>query len=412
MKLKGSSILSREQVNLLKKTRLNFLWFPKRFERLYTKCYRNEAADEFHYRGIIILILYVYLASGISQVLPDDQVIPWISLYGWVGVIIFSVWVMSFVKRFNPWFDYYVCFGSILSVAISFILVNGLEQVQNTVLFHTAMMYAVIIIYGFVGLRFYTALIAGWLGGLIGLIVSNHMNTTIDWTLLNRTYTFSSFLGMSMAYFIDRQHRENFLKNCIIEHNHLELIQQAQQLSKLSQIDALTGLANRRYLDEILQNEWERAIRYTKPITAMMIDIDYFKFYNDALGHVQGDECLKRIAFMLNSATSNQQDVLVARYGGEEFLLIFPQTNEQQAKQWAEQLIKSMHQLALPHPSSPISACVTLSIGVATLIPSYEESISEFITSTDHALYLAKHRGRDQYQIAMSQEVPPLAIAK
>ena len=411
MKLQSSSILSKEQVDLLKKTRLNFLWFPKRFERIYAECYRNEAAYEFRYRGIIIIILYLYLSLGIYQVLPEDQVIPWISLYGWVGVIIFVAWLMSFVKRFNSWFDYYVCIGSTLSVAISFIVVNGLEGVQNTVLFHTAMMYAVVIIYGFVGLRFYPALIAGWLGGLIGLIVSNHMNATIDWTLLNRTYTFSSFLGMSLAYFIDRQHREHFLKDCIIEHNHLELVQQAQQLSKLSQIDALTGLANRRYLDEILQNEWERAIRYTKPITAMMIDIDYFKFYNDALGHVQGDDCLKRIAFMLNSSTSSQQDVLVARYGGEEFLLIFPQTNEQQAKQWAEQLIKSMHQLALPHPSSPISSYVTLSIGVATIIPSYAESISEFITSADHALYLAKHRGRDQYQIAV-YEVPPLAIAK
>ncbi|MHA3080252.1 GGDEF domain-containing protein [Acinetobacter sp. ANC 5502] len=411
MKLQSSSILSKEQVDLLKKTRLNFLLFPKRFERIYTECYRHEAAYEFRYRGIIIIILYLYLCLGIYQVLPEDQVIPWISLYGWVGVIIVVAWLMSFVKTLNSWFDYYVCIGCTLSVAISFILVNGLEEAQNTVLFHTAMMYAVVIIYGFVGLRFYTALIAGWLGGLIGLIVSNHMNATIDWTLLNRTYTFSSFLGMSLAYFIDRQHREHFLKNCIIEHNHLELVQQAQQLSKLSQMDALTGLANRRYLDEILQNEWERAIRYTKPITAMMIDIDYFKFYNDALGHVQGDDCLKRIAFMLNSSTSNQQDVLVARYGGEEFLLIFPQTNEQQAKQWAEQLIKNMHQLVLPHPSSPISPYVTLSIGVATIIPSYAESISEFITSADHALYLAKHRGRDQYQIA-EYEVPPLAIAK
>ncbi|MHA3116652.1 GGDEF domain-containing protein [Acinetobacter sp. ANC 4635] len=411
MKLQSSSILSKEQVDLLKKTRLNFLLFPKRFERIYTECYRHEAAYEFRYRGIIIIILYLYLSLGIYQLLPEDQIIPWISLYGWVGVIIVVAWLMSFVKTLNSWFDYYVCIGSTLSVAISFILVNGLEEVQNTVLFHTAMMYAVVIIYGFVGLRFYTALIAGWLGGLIGLIVSNHMNATIDWTLLNRTYTFSSFLGMSLAYFIDRQHREHFLKDCIIKHNHLELVQQAQQLSKLSQMDALTGLANRRYLDEILQNEWERAIRYTKPITAMMIDIDYFKFYNDALGHVQGDDCLKRIAFMLNSSTSNQQDILVARYGGEEFLLIFPQTNEQQAKQWAEQLLKHMHQLALPHPSSPISSYVTLSIGVATIIPSYAESISEFITSADHALYLAKHRGRDQYQIA-EYEVPPLAIAK
>lgn len=325
MRLQGSNILSRKQVDLLKKTRLNFVWFPKDFERIYQQQYRQEAAYEFRYRGMIIFILYLYLSFGIYQVLPKDHVWAWLSYYSWVGVIVLAAWVISFVKKLTPWFDHYVCLGSALSVAISFILVNSLEGVKNTVLLHTAMMYAVIIIYGFVGLRFYTALIAGWGGGLLGLLVSKHLNADIDWTLLNRTYTFSSFLGMSLAYFTDRQHRENFLQNCIIEHSHLELVQQAQQLSKLSQLDALTGLANRRYLDEVLENEWHRAIRYSSPLTIMMIDIDYFKLYNDALGHVQGDECLKRIALLLSTVTAENSDTLVVRYGGEEFLLLFPE---------------------------------------------------------------------------------------
>ncbi|WP_111894051.1 GGDEF domain-containing protein [Acinetobacter sp. MB5] len=411
MNLQGSSILGRKQVDLLKKTRLNFLWFPKRFERLYRERYCNEAAYEFRYRGFIILILYLYLSLGIYEVLPDSQVMAWALLYGWVGIIIFIAWISSFIKKLNSWFDYYASIGSTLSVTISFILVNGLQQVQNTVLFHTAMMYAVIIIYAFVGLRFYTALLAGWLGGLLGLIISNHMNAMIDWTLLNRTYTFSSFLGMSLAYFIDRQHRENFLKNCIIEHNHLELVQQAQQLSKLSQIDSLTGLANRRYLDEILEKEWQRAIHCSMPLTIMMIDIDYFKLYNDSLGHIQGDECLKRIAFMLSCAKAKHSDAVIARYGGEEFLLLFPQTDEKEAQARAEELMKKVHQLALPHPSSSISSYVTLSMGVATTIPLYGETVSELVGMADHALYLAKHRGRDQYQIATSHR-PPLAIAE
>lgn len=412
MWLQGSNILSRKQVDLLKKTRLNFVWFPKDFERIYQQQYRQEAAYEFRYRGMIIFILYLYLSFGIYQVLPKDHVWAWLSYYSWVGVIVLAAWVISFVKKLTPWFDHYVCLGSALSVAISFILVNSLEGVKNTALLHTAMMYAVIIIYGFVGLRFYTALIAGWGGGLLGLLVSKHLNADIDWTLLNRTYTFSSFLGMSLAYFTDRQHRENFLQNCIIEHSHLELVQQAQQLSKLSQLDALTGLANRRYLDEVLENEWHRAIRYSSPLTIMMIDIDYFKLYNDALGHVQGDECLKRIALLLSTVTAENSDTLVVRYGGEEFLLLFPRTNAEEAQQQAERLIKETHQLAIPHPSSFIAPYVTLSIGVATMIPQADERISEFIISADHALYLAKRKGRNQYQITNNQPTIARAIAE
>lgn len=98
-------------------------------------------------------------------------------------------------------------------------------------LFHAAMMYAVIIIYGFVGMRFYTAVIAGWSGGLIAIAVTIFLNYPIDWTFLNRTYTFSSFLGMALAYAIDRQHRENYLQNCIIELNQLEMSKQSEQLS-------------------------------------------------------------------------------------------------------------------------------------------------------------------------------------
>jgi PleD family two-component response regulator len=89
---------------------------------------------------------------------------------------------------------------------------------------------------------------------------------------------------MALAYAIDRQHRENYLQNCMIELNRLELMRQAQQLSILSHQDPLTGLANRRYLDEVLEIEWNRAMRHQTPITIMMIDIDYFKLYNDSLG--------------------------------------------------------------------------------------------------------------------------------
>ncbi|SSO25171.1 diguanylate cyclase [Acinetobacter nosocomialis] len=402
MKLQGSNILGQEQIDLLTTRGLNFVWFPKQLETIYRFQYQNGAAYEFRYRAPIILILYLFLSFGIYQVLPTDQVLSWLSYYSWVGIIVLIAWILSFIKKLNQWFDYYVGIGSAAAVAITFILINVLENGQDNVLFHAAMMYAIVIIYGAVGMRFYTAIIAGWVGGLVGILVSTYVKGDIDWTFLNRTYTFSSFLGMTLAYATDRQHRENYLQNCMIELNRIELMQQAQQLSLLSQQDALTGLANRRYLDETLDNEWRRALRHETPLTIMMVDIDFFKAYNDTLGHLKGDQCLKDIATAISSIAARSGD-LVARYGGEEFLLLFPMTNAQQAQIQVERLMNAIKKIAIVHPCSSVSPYVTISAGVATTIPRLNDSISAFVSRADHALYQAKTNGRNQYQIAVNQ---------
>lgn len=399
MKLKASNLLGQEQIDLLISRGLNLVWFPKELENIYKDQYRTEAAHEFRYRAPIILGLYSYLSFGTYQVLPVEMRSEWIAYYGWVGMIIVFAWLLSFAPSMNKWFDHYVCLGSTGAVALTFTLINVLEQGHNNVLFHAAMMYAVVIIYGFVGMRFYTAMFAGWFGGLIGIVASIWLHGSIDWTYLNRTYTFSSFLGMALVYAIDRQHRENYLQNCMIELNRLELMRQAQQLSILSQQDALTGLANRRYLDEVLENEWKRSIRHEVPITIMMVDIDCFKLYNDTLGHIQGDQCLRRIAILLGSISSRSGD-LAARYGGEEFLLLFSMTDKEQALIQVQRLMELVRNIAIAHPRSSVSKYVTISVGVATMIPHLNDSLSEFISKADHALYVAKSNGRNQYHIA------------
>ncbi len=404
MKLKASNLLGQEQIDLLISRGLNLVWFPKELEVIYKDQYKNEAAYEFRYRAPIILCLYLYLSFGTYQVLPTELRTAWIAYYGWVGMIIVFAWLVAFIPSMNRWFDYYVCLGSTGAVALTFTLINVLEHGKNNVLFHAAMMYAVVIIYGFVGMRFYTAMFAGWSGGLIGIAISVWLNGSIDWTYLNRTYTFSSFLGMALAYAIDRQHRENYLQDCMIELNRLELMRQAQQLSILSQQDALTGLANRRYLDEVLENEWKRSIRHEVPITIMMIDIDFFKLYNDTLGHIQGDQCLRRIAILLGSISSRSGD-LAARYGGEEFLLLFSMTDKDQALIQVQRLMQLMQNIGIAHPRSNVSKYVTISVGVATTTPHLNDSLSEFISQADHALYVAKNNGRNQYHVATSENV-------
>ncbi|MEG1856755.1 MAG: GGDEF domain-containing protein, partial [Acinetobacter sp.] len=145
-------------------------------------------------------------------------------------------------------------------------------------------------------------------------------------------------------------------------------------------------------------------IRHKLPITIMMIDIDFFKLYNDTLGHIQGDQCLRRIAILLGSISSRSGD-LAARYGGEEFLLLFSITDKEQALIQVQRLMELIQNIAIIHPKSNVSKHVTISVGVATMVPHLNDSLSEFISLADHALYAAKSNGRNQYHIAASDHI-------
>ncbi|TEU30686.1 diguanylate cyclase [Alkanindiges illinoisensis] len=399
MKLQGSNLLERKEIQKLLGKDLNFVWFPAKLEKDYRFQYQNEAAHEFRYRGPIILLLYLFLSYGIYQLLPAEQVGLWLKLYGCVGIIILTAWGFSWFEKMHQWFDWYATIGSTIAIAISFTIVNLVHDEQGSVLLHAAIMYAVVIVYGFVGLRFYVAILAGWVGGALGTLVSMYFSNEIAWTLLNRTYTFSSFLGMALAYVTDRHHRENYLQSCLLELHRIEMVQQTQQLEVMSRQDALTGIANRRYLDEMLEEEWYRAMRHQTPLSMMMIDIDYFKAYNDSLGHLAGDQCLLKIAHAITKVATRSGE-LVARYGGEEFVILLPMTSQQHAIRQAERLLRAIKNLHIPHPASEISQHVTLSIGVVTYVPQMNEDVNDFLYCADHALYKAKNRGRDGYVFA------------
>lgn len=400
MKLHGTKNLNRDQINELIAKKLNFLHFSKPIEDTYRKQYRSAAAIEFRYRAPLVLILYAFLTWGVYQNISDLYLKSlWLSLYKWVGIIIFIAWLCAFKKLWSKYFDIYMGIGALSAVSITFVIINLLTTAYNTALLHAAMMYAVVIIYAFIGLRFYTAIIAGWLGGLVGILFSNYYNLYIDWTYLIHTYIFSSFLGMSLCYVIDRQHRENYLQNCIIETTQKEISDQAQLLEELSLLDPLTGLANRRYLNRVLEAEWILAIKQKKPISIIMLDIDYFKNYNDSLGHISGDSCLQAIAVALKSITKNHSEI-AARYGGEEFLLVFPQTSREKAEEIANLILYSIRNLEIKHPDSPICTNITVSLGVVTTIPNPDDLLRDFIEEADKKLYDAKKSGRNRYQIS------------
>ncbi|AQT60587.1 diguanylate cyclase [Cellvibrio sp. PSBB023] len=192
---------------------------------------------------------------------------------------------------------------------------------------------------------------------------------------------------------------------------HLNLKLALDRLNHLAQTDGLTGLANRRALDTAIQKEWFRCRRSKRPMSLLLLDIDYFKKYNDTYGHLAGDDCLISVAKLLLSSVNRSVD-MVARYGGEEFALLLPETDACGAVEIAEKIIANIRALALPHAVTD-NGIVTLSIGIASFCSSSRcwdnagkedrnhttnpHSATDLLDVADRALYTAKHAGRNRY---------------
>lgn len=176
-----------------------------------------------------------------------------------------------------------------------------------------------------------------------------------------------------------------------------ELEKRNLELHRLSSIDGLTGIANRRTFDVTLKKEWASTKRSKcdTEISLVMIDIDHFKLYNDGYGHQQGDDCLKQVAWELNKCIKRESDLL-ARYGGEEFVAVLPSTSLDGAIHFAEKMREHIEKLAIAHEYSSSGDIVTLSLGVATLTPTENNDQNQLIETADKALYKAKENGRNQ----------------
>ncbi|MEG4083687.1 diguanylate cyclase domain-containing protein [Microcoleus sp. POL10_C6] len=179
----------------------------------------------------------------------------------------------------------------------------------------------------------------------------------------------------------------------------------AEQERLIATTDGLTQVANRRCFDEQLQSEWHRLMQGKQQLSLIMLDVDYFKRYNDCYGHQAGDICLVKVASSAAQAVKRSSD-LFARYGGEEFAAILPNTDADGAIAVAESIREAIRDLGIPHEQSEVSSIVTVSMGIATVIPTAETSPDELIALADRALYDAKRQGRDRYTSANQMTAP------
>ena len=173
-----------------------------------------------------------------------------------------------------------------------------------------------------------------------------------------------------------------------------QLVRLQKEFEELSFKDGLTGVANRRMFDSVLEAEWVNARRCNQPLSLVMLDIDYFKQYNDHYGHIQGDDCLKRVAEVLSSAATRSRDFF-ARYGGEEFVLVLPETDSEAAHKIAERCRNLIFKEQIAHEKSTVGQILTISLGIGTIVPTHKDDPKSFIQRVDRQLYLAKERGRN-----------------
>jgi len=179
---------------------------------------------------------------------------------------------------------------------------------------------------------------------------------------------------------------------------HLEVKELRGHFKKLSLRDGLTGISNRACFDNCLEQEWKRMQREKAPLSLIFCDVDFFKKYNDYYGHQEGDKCLREVASIIKINANRPAD-LVARYGGEEFTVILPNTDSEGAVEVAENIRLAIQKREIPHAASTVSKFVSLSLGVATVIPSHEITQKQFIVSADSALYKAKQNGRNRIEM-------------
>lgn len=238
------------------------------------------------------------------------------------------------------------------------------------------------------------------LAGGLSFLLLYATQTPINFVMFFYAVVFSNGLGFLLAHLMISKDRMSFLQARLLEIDQVKSRAMNQEFARLSREDPVTGLANRRFFNEVLIQEWELARHANEPLSLVFIDVDHFKAYNDSYGHLHGDDALVKIAEVFKRYLRRSAD-LAARYGGEEFILLLPNTPLEGASQVAHKMLQEVDQLQIPHRASPSASHVTASFGVATWYPSQQKTltIDQLIHQADSAVYQAKALGRHRVRL-------------
>ncbi len=371
------------------------LRFPDILESVFLEYYLHHAIVQI--RLSLFLGMFLYAIFGIldAWIFPGMKRQLWIIRYLIVCPGLLFAFLYSLVVKKELTIQLVYSLVIILAGSgIIAMLIMVPKDIGN--IYYAGLMLVIFYAYIFSRLRFVFATVCAWLITLIYVFVSVNVQNLYTPFIVNNTFFLvsSNIIGMGSCYMLEKYVRNDFLKTALLQIEKIQLEKSNIKLQELSYIDGLTNVPNRRQFEKALREEWNRALRQGHPLSLLMIDIDNFKLYNDHMGHVTGDECLIMVAEVIKSFGRRPGDH-VARFGGEEFCVILSGTDSTDAKCIADEIRKKIKDMRIPHPASQVSEYVTVSVGVATVVPDKGRSKDELLREADKALYMAKKRGGD-----------------
>jgi diguanylate cyclase (GGDEF)-like protein len=371
-----------------------WLFLPEPLERDFCRDQDRRAVTGINSTIGAIAVLYVGLGGALLLVRGDALLGIWPASYGVFLVLIAVAWLMSvaglLARHYQP------LMTALVALAVGFALVHPslIDDVDMRALVHEGTIFVMVIVFLGLNLRLLWALAAASFGGVLALWVVWLSGLSVEWHMSISTFFGGSLLGVMLRYRDERYLRRDFLHARLLSLDNQRIQILADELERLSLLDGLTGLANRRYFDSSFDKAWRSCLRDHAPLTVIMVDVDFFKPYNDSYGHQQGDVALRTLAETISAQAVRPQD-LVARYGGEEFVVLLPWVDEVAAGHMADRILQAVRDLAMPHATSAAADHLTVSAGVATQVPSAEGQSAMLLAAADKALYRAKHEGRN-----------------
>lgn len=382
------------------------LRFPDYLEQQFTFYYRALALHNMLY--IAIFLMALFMVMGLVVFIQYSHIdMGWFAgSYVLTGVGLLVLATCASLPQLDRAFHWYMGLVSMIILTSVMVAATSISDPTGQSGIQAITIYMVIAVYSLSRMRLLNSLIWCSLAGVATMFITWQLDLLYSVFEFQTFFLFANIIGMGIAYILEHRERTLYLQGLMLEIDKAEKDLLNQYLERLSREDALTGLANRRYFDECLNREWSRCMREQKPLSVILLDIDYFKQYNDRYGHQAGDHCLIQVARALKKEASRPAE-LVGRYGGEEFILLYPNINAEQIKNTLIRIQERLLELEIPHEASKVTHYVTASLGAATAIPMRSLNPEKLVSAADQMLYKSKENGRNGWNNTVLSHLEP-----
>lgn len=381
------------------------LRFPDPWEGIFRAEYAEQSVFQARIAAVIGIVLYMLFGFRDLFLAPEIITAVWIIRYGLVMPLLVLVLVLTFIKPLRK-YVLWLAMLAILAVgggvfAVSSVMSRPLNYMIDTGLipiiifactvsrmrFYQALACTLLLFFMYQGFAFYNGADAPFFMGSEPYQIHQAFSFLVLIVIM---------IGLFACYLLEYRVRENFLQNMMLQEEGQRLRGLTAVLQQLSSTDGLTGLFNRRHFMQAFDAEWRRCQRENRPLGLILLDIDYFKPFNDNYGHQPGDEVLKKVGAALKGVAKRGGE-MAARYGGEEFILLFPEQDLEGIRKVAAKVNQVIRDLQIPHEYSQVESVVTCSVGAVSLYPSNDYTLEQIIEKADENLYGAKEGGRNGF---------------